>query len=75
MGIGRLGSVTAPLILGLLVGSALGLSWNFYAIAIPGLIGAALILLVPSAEPDRPDGVRRIDRTTQCRGVSGRHVA
>jgi MFS transporter, AAHS family, benzoate transport protein len=34
LGIGRLGAVSAPTVLGLLVGSALGLGWNFYAIAI-----------------------------------------
>ena len=65
LGIGRLGSVSAPLVLGLLVGSALGVAWNFYAIAIPGLLGAALIALVPrrpadtvsaAAQPARPAG-------------------
>jgi len=52
LGIGRLGSVSAPPVLGLLVGSALGVGWNFYAIAIPGLIGAALIALVPRRPAD-----------------------
>jgi AAHS family benzoate transporter-like MFS transporter len=39
--------MAAPPVLGLLIGSALGLQWNFYAIAIPGLLGAAIIALVP----------------------------
>jgi AAHS family benzoate transporter-like MFS transporter len=47
LGIGRLGSMAAPPVLGLIIGSALGLQWNFYAIAIPGLLGAAIIALVP----------------------------
>jgi AAHS family benzoate transporter-like MFS transporter len=52
LGVGRLGSVSAPPVLGLLVGSALGVGWNFYAIAVPGLLGAALILLVPRRPGD-----------------------
>lgn len=47
LGIGRLGSMAAPPVLGVLIGSALGAEWNFYAIAIPGLLGAAVIALVP----------------------------
>jgi len=47
MGIGRLGSIAAPPVLGLLIGSGLGLHWSFYAIAIPGLLGAAIIAFVP----------------------------
>lgn len=54
LGVGRLGSMAAPPVLGLLVGSALGLEWNFYAIAIPGLIGAALIALVPQQRRTAP---------------------
>jgi len=29
------------------------LGWNFYAIAIPGLLGAALTLLIPGRQPTR----------------------
>lgn len=47
MGIGRLGSVIAPPLLGILLGSTLGVSWNFYAVAIPGLLGALVIVLAP----------------------------
>lgn len=52
LGIGRLGSMAAPPVLGLFIGSALGLQWNFYAIAIPGLLGAAIIALVPRKPAD-----------------------
>ena len=53
LGVGRLGSVAAPLVLGLIVGSTLGAGWSFYAIAIAGVIGALVIALVPRrpAEP------------------------
>lgn len=47
LGIGRLGSVAAPPVLGLIVGSALAIQWNFWAIAIPGLLGAITIALIP----------------------------
>lgn len=47
LGVGRLGSIAAPLVLGLIVGSALGSGWSFYAIAIAGAIGAVVIALVP----------------------------
>ena len=47
LGVGRLGSVAAPPVLGLIIGSALGIEWNFYAIGLAGLLGAALIALVP----------------------------
>lgn len=52
LGIGRLGSIAAPPVLGLLIGSGLGLQWNFYAIAIPGLLGAAIIAFVPRKPAD-----------------------
>jgi AAHS family benzoate transporter-like MFS transporter len=45
LGIGRLGSVLAPTALGLLVASGAGTSLNFYAIAVPGVLGAAVLLL------------------------------
>lgn len=46
LGIGRLGSVLAPTALGLLVASGGGTSVNFYAIAVPGILGAAVVLLL-----------------------------
>lgn len=49
LGVGRLGSVAAPPVLGLIIGSALGIEWNFYAIGLAGLVGAALVALVPRA--------------------------
>jgi MFS transporter, AAHS family, benzoate transport protein len=45
LGIGRLGSVLAPTALGLLVASGGSTSLNFYAIAVPGILGAAVVLL------------------------------
>ncbi|MEU5592678.1 aromatic acid/H+ symport family MFS transporter [Streptomyces sp. NPDC020298] len=47
LGIGRLGSMLAPPLLGLIIGAGLAYQWNFYALAVPGVLGAALIGLVP----------------------------
>lgn len=49
LGIGRLGGIAAPVVIGLLVGSALGSEWNFFVIAIAALIGAAFVVLVPKS--------------------------
>lgn len=47
LGIGRLGGISAPIIGGVLLGSQLGLQWNFYGFALAGLIGAVAVLLLP----------------------------
>jgi AAHS family benzoate transporter-like MFS transporter len=53
LGIGRLGSVLAPTALGLLVASGASTNGNFYAIAIPGVVGAIVIavLTLPTRAP------------------------
>lgn len=52
LGFGRLGSVAAPPVLGLILGAGVALEWNFYAIAVAGLIGALLIPLIPRTPID-----------------------
>jgi len=47
LGFGRLGSVAAPPVLGVIIGSGLAFGWNFYAVGLAALIGAVLIALVP----------------------------
>jgi AAHS family benzoate transporter-like MFS transporter len=54
LGFGRLGSVLAPPLLGLILGSGLAFGWNFYVLAVPGILGAALITLVPRAGAGTP---------------------
>jgi len=49
LGFGRIGSMLAPPLLGVIIGAGLAFQWNFYALAVPGVIGAALIALVPRA--------------------------
>jgi MFS transporter, AAHS family, benzoate transport protein len=48
--IGRLGSILGPMIGGWIVGSNLGLHWNFYAFAIPAVIAATIVPLIPKAQ-------------------------
>ncbi|WP_367318849.1 MFS transporter [Streptomyces sp. HUAS ZL42] len=49
LGFGRPGSMLAPPLLGLIIGAGPAFQWNFYALAVPGVIGAVLIGLVPRA--------------------------
>ncbi|MFH5823700.1 MFS transporter [Georgenia sp. AZ-5] len=58
LGVGRVGAVVAPLMVGLIMESDLGFEWNFYAFLLPALVGLAMIVLVPrraaaAAEPER----------------------
>ncbi len=46
LGIGRLGGILGPLFGGALLAWGVGLQWNFYAFALPGLLGAIVILFV-----------------------------
>ncbi|MFI7500671.1 hypothetical protein ACIBVL_19630 [Streptomyces sp. NPDC049687] len=49
LGFGRLGSMLAPPLLGLIIQAGLAFQWNLYALAVPGVIGTVLITLVPRA--------------------------
>jgi AAHS family benzoate transporter-like MFS transporter len=53
LGIGRLGAITGPLLGGILVGSGLGVEWNFYVFAATGLLGMVTMLLVPRTPSGR----------------------
>nr|WP_241025206.1 aromatic acid/H+ symport family MFS transporter [Burkholderia sp. Ac-20384] len=48
--IGRFGSILGPMIGGWIVGANLGLHWNFYAFAIPAIIAATVVPLIPSSQ-------------------------
>jgi hypothetical protein len=39
LGFGRLGSMLAPPLLGLIIGAGLSFQWNSYALAVPGILG------------------------------------
>ncbi|MGJ9413513.1 MFS transporter [Aeromicrobium sp. CF4.19] len=47
LGVGRLGAILGPTLGGLVVGSALGVDWNFYLFAAVAAVGAVAISLVP----------------------------
>jgi AAHS family benzoate transporter-like MFS transporter len=46
LGVGRIGAIMAPIVIGVLVGMAMPLQQNFVAIALPGLIAAIAISLI-----------------------------
>jgi AAHS family benzoate transporter-like MFS transporter len=52
IGFGRAGSIFGPIIIGLVVGSGLGIEWNFYVFIIPAIIGAVLAAMVPHSPVD-----------------------
>ncbi|MGI5129735.1 MFS transporter [Pseudonocardia sp. CA-107938] len=47
LGIGRLGAIVGPVFGGLLLANNVGTSWNFYAFAIPAVIGLVLVTALP----------------------------
>lgn len=49
LSLGRFGGIVGPTYGGLMVASGLGVAWNFYAFALPSLVGALVLLLVPRA--------------------------
>lgn len=51
LGFGRLGSVLAPPVLGLIMASGLAVEWNFYTLAVPAVLGAVLIALIRPTSP------------------------
>ena len=55
LGIGRVGAIVGPIYGAFILESGWGLDANFYAFAIPALVGAAAMLLVPQpvAAPER----------------------
>lgn len=59
LGIGRLGAILGPIYGGFILSSGWGLDANFYAFAVPALIGAMAMLLVPTiildCAPDHAD--------------------
>ncbi|GAA4865746.1 MFS transporter [Actinomycetospora straminea] len=60
LSIGRLGAIAGPLLGAAILSSGLGVAWNFYLFAVPGVLGALLAAAVPAirsrstADPDTP---------------------
>jgi MFS family permease len=47
LSVGRLGAITGPVMGAWILSSGLGVQWNFYLFAVPGVLGATLAVLVP----------------------------
>ncbi|MBP2839311.1 aromatic acid/H+ symport family MFS transporter [Pseudomonas sp. PNP] len=52
LGIGRTGSILGPVLGGWIIGLNMGLQWSFYAFAVPAVIAAVFVALVP--KPAQP---------------------
>lgn len=57
LGIGRIGAIIGPTYGAWLLASSNGIGWNFYGFAIPAIVGAAIIALVPANRPARTTSV------------------
>lgn len=53
LGLGRVGAVVAPSMVGFIMDSDLGFRWNFYSFVIPAVLGLVMILLVPARRGGR----------------------
>lgn len=63
-GIGRMGAIVGPIIIGALLGMELPHKMNFIAVAIPAIIGALAILLIkrePPVEVPKPTAKKSLD--------------
>lgn len=47
LSVGRLGAIAGPVLGAMILSSGLGVEWNFYLFAVPGVVGAVLAALVP----------------------------
>ncbi|WP_082538507.1 MULTISPECIES: aromatic acid/H+ symport family MFS transporter [unclassified Pseudonocardia] len=47
LGVGRIGAIIGPLFGGWVLAAGIGFEWNFYGFAIPALLGAVFIALIP----------------------------
>ncbi|MGH3392407.1 MAG: MFS transporter, partial [Actinomadura sp.] len=56
LAVGRLGAIVGPMYGGFVLASDLGLAANFYAFAIPALLGAVAIVAMPRSPIDRQEG-------------------
>lgn len=54
LAIGRIGAIIGPIYGGLVMASGMGIAVNFYAFALPALIGAIAVLVVPRSKAASP---------------------
>ena len=52
LGVGRVGAILAPIVIGMIVHMNLPLASNFMAIAIPAVVAACTVLLVQHGRSD-----------------------
>jgi AAHS family benzoate transporter-like MFS transporter len=53
LGVGRLGAICGPIYGGAVLASGWGLEANFYAFAVPAVLGALAMLVIPAWSGER----------------------
>lgn len=66
LGLGRAGAILGPMIGGWIVGANLDHQWNFYAFALPALLAALIVTLIP-AKDKRPS--QAVEQSKGCQNV------
>ena len=59
LGVGRAGAIVGPLFGGWVLAAGIGTEWNFYGFAVPAMVGALLISLVPRRRVDEREQQHR----------------
>lgn len=64
LGVGRVGAVVAPAMVGFILDSELGFGWNFYVFAIAAALGLVMVLLIPTHRraPDVSESATALSR-------------
>jgi MFS transporter, AAHS family, benzoate transport protein len=52
-GMGRVGSILGPMVGSWVIGAKLGAQWNFYAFAVPAVLGAVIVAQIQKSAPSR----------------------
>ncbi|MFC0449594.1 MFS transporter [Rhodococcus jostii] len=65
VGLGRLGGVVGPILTGLIMSSALGATWAYYAFAIAGVAAAVLVASVPRNERAVSETPAAVEKATE----------
>lgn len=65
VGLGRLGGVFGPILTGLIMSSALGANWAYYAFAIAGVAAAVLVAFVPRKSGSASDAAAAVEEAVE----------
>jgi AAHS family benzoate transporter-like MFS transporter len=64
LGVGRIGAIIGPIFGGWVLATGIGFEWSFYGFAVPALLGAVLIALVPRRRTSHPPASSAVENPT-----------